>query len=173
MSFPYPSGVSVQVGQNPPLGSGDRVQTMLIFTVFIVWWPWKLGQGHHNLFKSLTIPMLQYMKFGQNQSFGSSDRCCKQVFLGQKSLIRSAGVTLKMRSKSPKSKHVFPLPIMCLILVNIYPLVQEVRVQTRSKADADRICTRSNMSPLQLGGHNYCWKQDYWRQVSSPPLYPD
>ena len=29
---------------------------MLIFTVFIVWWPWKLGQGHQNLFKSLTIP---------------------------------------------------------------------------------------------------------------------
>ena len=24
-------------GQNPPFGSGDRVQTMLIFTVFIVW----------------------------------------------------------------------------------------------------------------------------------------
>ena len=31
---------------NPPIGSGDRVQTRLIFTVFIVCWPWKLGQGH-------------------------------------------------------------------------------------------------------------------------------
>ena len=30
-----------------------RVQTRLIFTVFIVWWPWKLGQGHQNLIKSL------------------------------------------------------------------------------------------------------------------------
>ena len=28
-------------GPNPSIGSGDRMQTRLIFTVFIVWWPWK------------------------------------------------------------------------------------------------------------------------------------
>ena len=34
-------------GQNPAIaiGSGDTVQKMFIFTVFIVWWPWKLDQG--------------------------------------------------------------------------------------------------------------------------------
>ena len=26
-----------QFGQNPSIGSGDEVQTMIIFTVFIVW----------------------------------------------------------------------------------------------------------------------------------------
>ena len=36
-------------GQNPPIGSGDRVQTRLIFTVFIKWLPWKISQGHQNL----------------------------------------------------------------------------------------------------------------------------
>ena len=41
---------------NPPFGSGDRVQTRLIFRVFIVWWPWKLGQGHQNLINSFDYP---------------------------------------------------------------------------------------------------------------------
>ena len=36
---------------NPPIGSGDRVQTRLILPS-LVWWPWKLGQGHQNLIKS-------------------------------------------------------------------------------------------------------------------------
>ena len=29
-------------------GSEDRVRKRLIHTVFIGWWPWKLGQGHPN-----------------------------------------------------------------------------------------------------------------------------
>ena len=41
---------------NPPIGSGDRVQTRLIFTIFIMWWPWKLGQGHQNLITSFLPP---------------------------------------------------------------------------------------------------------------------
>ena len=41
---------------NPPIGSGDRVQRRLIFTVFKVWWPWTLGQGHQNLIKSFNYP---------------------------------------------------------------------------------------------------------------------
>ena len=70
-------------GQNPSIGSGDRVQTRLIFTVFIVWWPWKLGHGHQNLINSiLIIPMIQYIKFGQNPSFGSRDRV-QTSFFGQ------------------------------------------------------------------------------------------
>ena len=49
-------------GQNPPIGSGDRVQKRLIFTVFIVWWPWKLGEGqqiwpsqHYNIWSLARI----------------------------------------------------------------------------------------------------------------------
>ena len=72
-------GFLCEFGQNPPTGSGDRVQTWLIFTVFIVWWLWKLGQGHQNLIKPLNHPTLQYMKFGQNLSFGSKIGC-RQTF---------------------------------------------------------------------------------------------
>ena len=43
-------------GPNQPIGSGDRVQTRLIFAIFTVWWPWKLGQAHQNLIKSLNHP---------------------------------------------------------------------------------------------------------------------
>ena len=78
---------------NPPIGSGDRVQTRLIFTVFIVWWPWKWGQGHQNLIL-IIIPMIQYIKFGQNPSFGSRDRVQTSYFWS-KFDIQSASVTLK------------------------------------------------------------------------------
>ena len=72
------------VPPNPPIGSGDRVQTMLIITVFIVWWPWKLSQGHQNLINSLIIiPMIQYIKVDQNLSFGSRDRVHSLFFFGR------------------------------------------------------------------------------------------
>ena len=67
-------------GQNPPIGSGDTVQTRLIFTVFIVWWPWKLGQCYQNLKLLLIIPMIQYIKSGRNPSFGSRDRVQTSYF---------------------------------------------------------------------------------------------
>ena len=50
----------------------------------------------------LTIPMLQYIRIGQNLSFGSRGRCFWSKFD-----IQIAGVTLKMRSRSPKSNHFF------------------------------------------------------------------
>ena len=50
--------------KNPPIDSGDSVQTRLLFIVFIVWWPWKIDQGHQKIFE---------LMFGQNPSFGSRD----------------------------------------------------------------------------------------------------
>ena len=44
------------LGQNPPIGSGNGVQTRLIFTVFIVQWPWKLDQDHQNIINSFNYP---------------------------------------------------------------------------------------------------------------------
>ena len=80
ISFPCPNGVPVQVWSKSTNWFRDRVQTRLIFTVFIVWWPWKLGQCHQNLINSF-IPMIQYIKFGQKPSFGSRDRAeCRQAF---------------------------------------------------------------------------------------------
>ena len=50
--FPCSSCVFCKFGQNPSTDLGDRMQTRLIFTVFIVWWHWKLSQEHENLIKS-------------------------------------------------------------------------------------------------------------------------
>ena len=52
--------------------------------------------------------MIQYIKFGQNPSFGSRDRV-QISFFWSKSDIQNAGVTLKMRSRSPKSNQFFPM----------------------------------------------------------------
>ena len=49
---------------------------------------------------------MQYIKFGQNPSFGSRDRV-HTSFFESKFDIQSAGVTLKMRSRSPKPNTVF------------------------------------------------------------------
>ena len=65
---------------NPPIGSRDRVQTRLIFTVLIVSWPWKFDQGHQNLISSFNYPSDNNIKFGQNPSVGSSDRVQTSCF---------------------------------------------------------------------------------------------
>ena len=57
--------------------------------------------------------MMQYIKFGQNPSFGSRDRM-QTSFFGSKFESQCAGVTLKMRSRSPKSNHFFPMSQWCL-----------------------------------------------------------
>ena len=66
--------------------------------------------------------------------------------------LDNAPVTLKIGSRSPKSKHSFLLSQWCIhvSLVRIHPSVRsQDRVQTRSfaKANADRIRTKTNMSP--------------------------
>ena len=126
-SLPCPKGVSVQVGQNPCIGSGDRVQTMLFFTVFIVWWSWKLVQGNPNLIKSFNYSndtihkvwpksIIYFKRYGADKLFWSN-------FDSQ-----SAGVSLKMRSRSPKSNHFFPMSQWCLRarLVKINLSIQEI-----------------------------------------------
>ena len=50
------------------------MQTMAHFTVFIVWWPWKLGQGHENVTHPFNYPNYTTYKFALNPSFGSRDR---------------------------------------------------------------------------------------------------
>ena len=70
----------------------------------------------------------KYIKFGQNPSFGSRDRV-QTSFSGAKSDIQSAGVTLKMRSRSPKSNYFFAMShrCFCAVLVKIQQLVQEIK----------------------------------------------
>ena len=69
--------------------------------------------------------------------------------------MQSADVTLKMRSRSPKSRHFFsPIPVMRLCQFGQNPPIgSEDRVQTRSYAEAHahRIHPKSSMSPLLFG----------------------
>ena len=58
-------------GKNPSFGSRDKMHktffrsTFENFTVIILWWPWKLGQGHQDLIKSLIhTNVTVYMNFG-------------------------------------------------------------------------------------------------------------
>ena len=102
--------------------------------------------------------MLQYIKFGQNPSFGSRDTV-QTAFFGQNSTF-SAGVTLKMRSRSPKSNHVFS-PSQCVSanVIKIHSLVQETEcrqeamlMRTQTGSAPKEICPPR--PPLWLGRHN-------------------
>ena len=100
--------------------------------------------------------MLQLMKFGQNPLLCSKDMVQKS-FLVKIWKCQSAGVMLKMRSRSPKSN----VPIMCMCKFGQNPpICSGNRVQTRSYADADvdGIHTKNNMPlPPPVGGHNNAW----------------
>ena len=99
-------------GQNPPIGSGDRVQTMLIFTVFTVWCPWKLGQGHQNLINSFNYPNDTIHKVWPESIIWFKRQSADKLFWS-KFDIQSTGVTLKMRSRSPKSNNFFLMSQWC------------------------------------------------------------
>ena len=114
---------------NPPIGSGDRVQTRLIFTVFILWWHWKLGQGHKNLINSFKYPSNTIHKVWPESIIWSKRQSAHKLFwpkfdsqmtlvflcnFGQNTPIGSGQaidnahfyslyivVTFKIRSKSP------------------------------------------------------------------------
>ena len=95
--------------QNPPFVSEDRVQTRLIFSLYsVVILKIMLTSSKSN----------QVFKLSQQYSIFSLARIrylvqeigCRCAFFGQNLKISSAGVTLKMRSRSPKSNHFFPPP---------------------------------------------------------------
>ena len=118
--------------QNPTVGSGDRVQTRLSFTVFIVWWPWKLGQGHQNLIKSQRYNIWSLARVRHLvQEIG-----CRQPFLVKiwKFYSFYSVVTLNIRSRSPKSNQTFKPPqrynIWSLARIRHLPVVQEIWVRT-------------------------------------------
>ena len=127
--LPHVSVVFVcKFGQNPPISSGnksaDKAHFYSLFSVVTL----KLDQGHQNLTDSFNYSNDTIHTFGQNPSFGSRDRV-QTSFFWLKFDIQSAGVTLKMRSRSPKSKiFFFPMSQWCFYasLVKIHQLVQEI-----------------------------------------------
>ena len=74
-SFSCPNGVSVQVWSKSTYRfrrqSADKAH---FCSLYIVWWPWKLSQGHQNLINSIHYPNDTIHKVWQNPSFGSRDR---------------------------------------------------------------------------------------------------
>ena len=112
-------------GQNLPIGSG--VQTRLIFTVFIVWWPWKLGHGNQNLINSFNYPNDTIHKVWPESIIWLKRQGADKFFLS-KCDFQSVGVTLNMRSRSPKSNCFFPITqwCFCLSLVKSHHLIQEI-----------------------------------------------
>ena len=74
---------------------------------------WKLGQGHQNLIKSLNHPNVTiYEVWPESVICFFQEIECRQAFFGQNLIIQSADVTLKMRSRSPKSNQILK-PSQC------------------------------------------------------------
>ena len=118
-------------GQNPPIGLGDRVQTMLICTTFIVWWPWKFGQGHQNLINSFNYPNDTIHKVWPESMIWFKRQGADKLFWS-KFDIQSAGVTLKMRQGHQN-----------LIISSPYPTGVSMQVWSKSTiASGDRVQTR-------------------------------
>ena len=119
-----------KICQNIPFGPGDRVQTRLIFTVFIVWWPWNSGQHHQNLNKSLNNPNFIIYEVWPVLFTWFKRQGADKLFFGQNlknNYSFNSVVTLKIKSRSPKSNQIFKPSQCCNIwsLARICHLIQE------------------------------------------------
>ena len=110
-------------------------------------------------------------KFGQNPSTSSEDNARKPYIAH----FKVPPVTLKIRSRSPKSNQLFPSSKQCIyaIFVKIHNLVQKI-MHGNEKVDADAnvdgIRTKNNISPtLWVGGHNEIDMGDIDNQYISRP----
>ena len=125
--------------QNPFICSEDIASENLIWSVFIGWWPWKLGQGHQNLINSEPPPNNALV-----QVWSKSIHLFRRYRVRKPNLISFHGlVTLKMRSRSPKSNQLFPPSQPCIYasLVKIHPLVQ--KISRKKEATRTRTPTRT------------------------------
>ena len=77
--------------------------------------------------------MIQYIMFDRKPSFGSRNRV-QTSFFWSKYDIQSVGVTLKIKSRSPKSNHFFSMSkwCFCASLVKIHQFVQEIECREGS-----------------------------------------
>ena len=76
--------------------------------------------------------------------------CPLTISFGQNLIIQSAGVTLKMRSRTPKSNHFFSPSQYCgyASLVKFHPLVQEIK---RRQDDAD-VALEKTVDEISVNG---------------------
>ena len=91
-------------GQNPPIGSGDRVQTKFFFIYCLcsVVTSWNLGQNHHSLIKSSNNPNVTIYEVWPESViwFKRKTRFCWSNFENFKFY---SVLTLKIRWSQPKS----------------------------------------------------------------------
>ena len=99
------------------------MQTRLFFSLY-------LGQGHQNLINSFNYPNDKIQSLARIHHLVRVD---KLSFLS-KFDIQNASVTLKMRSRSPKSNHFFLMSqwCFCASLVKIHQLIQEIECRQGS-----------------------------------------
>ena len=79
------------------------------FLVFIVWCSWKLGQGHQKLITFLNYPSITIYEVWSESVIWFKRQDADKHVLVKIWKCHNACVTLKMRSRSPKSNHLFPL----------------------------------------------------------------
>ena len=107
-------------GQNPAIGSRNRMQTSLISVCVVTLNLIKVT----NIQWNLTINMMRYINVEWIHCL-FQEAMCRQAFRS-KFDTQSAGVTLKIRPRSPKSNYFFPLSLQCVCanLVKIHLLVR-------------------------------------------------
>ena len=83
----------------------EKIDVTKEFSVFLLLWPWKLGQSHQNLIRSFLCPNYLSIKICKNQITGSQDivqtwKCHAYVngIIYNKRIGETEGCSLKMRS---------------------------------------------------------------------------
>ena len=143
-------------GQNPPIGSGDRVQTRLIFSLYsvVTLKTRSMSPKSNRIFK---LPQWYNTKRLARIHHLVQEIGWRQAFLVKIWKFQSACVTLKIRSGSPKSYYFFPRSQLCgcASFVKIHPLVQEIQWATRTPTSGSApkaICTPSPSVCVCVGG---------------------
>ena len=130
---------------NLSFDSRDRVQTSFFgqnltnFTVFIVWWPWKLGQGHQNLTKSLHHPNVTIYEAWPESAIWFKRQGADKLFWTK---FENFKVLLWPWKWGQGHQN---------LITSFFPPSIGDRVQTISNADANGICIKSNISPIPFG----------------------
>ena len=110
LSFPNDSNANLEAFHPlVPVIYTDVKQTshfLLKFGNYISLWPWKLGQGYQTLISSFWI-RIQFSYASQYTGFWTvyTKLICSTIIC-----VLNLNMTLKLRSRSPKSNHLLILP---------------------------------------------------------------
>ena len=136
-------------------------------------WPLKLSQGHQNLINSEPLPNNALV-----QVWSKSIHLFRRYRVGKPNLISFHGlVTLKMRSRSPKSNQLFLPSQLCIYasLVKIHPVVQKIsrrkeatRTPTPTGSVPKTICSPPSVDIIELNVHNILTYDEFHKTLLVP-----